>query len=213
MSRPRVLVADDHSVILAGLYSLLKADFDVVGAVEDGRAALEAAQRLKPDVIIFDISMPLLSGFEAAARLRKMVPKTKIIFLTMHGDVAFLKEAFRAGASGYVTKRSAASELVTAIYEVMKGRTYITPLLTREMMGSFLDPAEHPDKRSPRLTPRQREVLQLVAEGYSNKEIGAILKVSTKTVEFHKFNLMQTLGIHTTAELTHYALKHGFISI
>jgi DNA-binding NarL/FixJ family response regulator len=213
MRRPRVLVADDHSVILAGLYSLLEGDFDVVGAVEDGQAVLEAAQRLKPDVIILDISMPLLNGIEAAVRLRKMVPQTKIIFLTMHGDVAFLKEAFRAGASGYVTKRSAASELVTAIHEVMKGHTYITPLLTREMMRSFLDPAEPPDKASPSLTPRQREVLQLVAEGHSNKEIGAILKITTKTVEFHKFNLMRTLGIHTTAELTQYALKHGLISI
>ena len=149
MRRPRVLVADDHSVILAGLYSLLEADFDVVGAVEDGRAALEAARRLKPDVIILDISMPLLNGIEAAIQLRKMVPQSKIIFLTMHGDVAFLKEAFRAGASGYVTKQSAASELVTAIHEVTKGRTYITPLLTREMMSSFLDPAEHPDKAKP----------------------------------------------------------------
>jgi DNA-binding NarL/FixJ family response regulator len=208
MRRPRVLVADDHSVILAGLYSLLEGDFDVVGAVEDGRAALEAAQRLKPDVIILDISMPLLNGMEAAVQIRKTVPQTKIIFLTMHADVAFLKEA-----SGYVTKQSAASELVTAIHEVMRGQTYITPLLTREMMGCFLDPAEHLDKLSPRLTPRQREVLQLVAEGRSNKEIGAILKISTKTVEFHKFNLMQTLGIHTTAELTQYALKHGFISM
>ncbi len=213
MRRPRVLVADDHSVILAGLYSLLEADFDVVGAVEDGRAALEAARRLNPDVIILDISMPLLNGIEAAVQLRKMVPQTKIIFLTMHGDIAFLKEAFRAGASGYVTKQSAASELVTAIHEVIKGHTYISPLLTSELMGCFLDPAEHPDKLSPRLTPRQREVLQLVAEGRSNKEIGAILKISIKTVEFHKFNLMQTLGIHTTAELTQYALKHGFISM
>ena len=131
----------------------------------------------------------------------------------MHIDVAFLKEAFRAGASGYVSKKSAASELVTAIHEVLKGRTYVTPLLTREMMDSFLDPAAQPDDLSLRLTQRQREVLQLVAEGRSNKEIGAILKVSTKTVEFHKFNLMQTLGIHTTAELTQYALKHGFISM
>jgi DNA-binding NarL/FixJ family response regulator len=213
MSRPRVLVADDHSVILAGLVRLLEAEFDLVGAVEDGRAALESVQRLKPDVIVLDISMPVLNGIDAAAQIRKVAPKTRIIFLTMHTDVAFMKEALRAGASGYVAKRSAASELVTAIHEVLKGRTYITPLLTREMIDSFLNTAAQPDELSLRLTQRQREVLQLVAEGRSNKEIGAILKITTKTVEFHKFNLMQTLGIHTTAELTQYALKHGFISV
>jgi len=213
MSRPRVLVADDHSVIVAGLYRLLEAEFDVVGAVEDGRAALESAQRLKPDVIVLDISMPVLNGIDAAVQIRKTAPKTKIIFLSMHLDAAFLKEAFRVGASGYVAKRSAASELVKAIHEVLKGRTFITPLLAREMMDSFLDASAQREEPELRLTQRQREVLQLVAEGRSNKEIGAILKVSTKTVEFHKFNLMQALGIHTTAELTQYALKHGLISM
>jgi len=212
MSRPRVLLADDHTMILAGLRSLLESDFDLVGTVEDGRALLDAALQLKPDVIMMDISMPLLNGIEAARQLKKIVPQTKIIFLTMHGDVAYVKEAFKVGASGYLIKRSAASELVTAIHEVMKGRTYVTPLVTKDMMESFLEPTDEPEKLRSRLTPRQREVLQLVAEGHSNKEIASILNVSTKTVEFHKYNLMQVLGIRTTAELTQYAMRLGYIS-
>jgi DNA-binding NarL/FixJ family response regulator len=211
MNRPRVLLADDHTMVLAGLRSLMESDFDLVGTVEDGRALLEAAARLKPDIIMLDISMPLLNGIEAARQLRKIVPQSKIIFLTMHADVGYVKEAFRVGASGYLIKRSAASELATAIHEVMKGRTYVTPLVTKDMMVSFLDPTAQPDKLPKRLTSRQREVLQLVAEGHSNKEIAAILEVSTKTVEFHKYNLMQALGIHTTAELTQYAMRHGYI--
>ena len=212
MNRPRILLADDHNLILDGLCSLLESDFDLVGTVEDGRALLEAAERLKPDVIIMDISMPLLNGIEAARQLKKSVPQSKLVFLTMHGDVAYVKEALRVGASGYLVKRSAAAELVTALHEVLKGRTYITPLVTKDMMKSFLDPTDEPDKLESRLTPRQREVLQLVAEGHSNKEIANILKVSTKTVEFHKYNLMQALGIRTTAELTQYAIRHGYIS-
>lgn len=211
MNRPRVLLADDHSIVLAGLRRLMESDFDLVGTVEDGRALLEAAARLKPDIIMLDISMPLLNGIEAARQLRKIVPQSKIIFLTMHADVGYVKEAFRVGASGYLIKRSAASELATAIHEVMKGRTYVTPLVTKDMMESFLGPAAQPEKLPKPLTSRQREVLQLVAEGRSNKEIAAILEVSTKTVEFHKYNLMQALGIHTTAELTQYAMRHGYI--
>jgi DNA-binding NarL/FixJ family response regulator len=212
MSRPRVLLADDHTLILAGLRSLLESDYDLVGTVEDGRALLDTAVQLKPDVIVVDISMPLLNGIEAARQLRKTVPQAKIIFLTMHADVAYVKEAFEAGASGYLVKRSAAAELVTAIHEVLKGHTYVTPLVTRDMLDSFLDPTDQLEKLRSRLTGRQREVLQLVAEGHSNKEIAAILNVSTKTVEFHKHNLMQSLGIRTTAELTQYAIRHGYIS-
>jgi len=211
MNRPRVLLADDHTMILAGLRSLLESDFDLVGTVEDGRSLLDAAEQLKPDVIMMDISMPLLNGIEAARQLRKTVPQSKIIFLTMHADVAYVKRAFEAGASGYLVKRSAARELVTAIHEVLKGHTYVTPLVTRDMLDSFHEPTDQPDKLQSSLTPRQREVLQLVAEGHSNKEIAAILNVSAKTVEFHKYNLMQTLGIRTTAELTQYAIRHGYI--
>ncbi len=212
MNRPRVLLADDHTMILAGLCSLLESDFDLVGTVEDGRALIDAAVQLKPDIIMMDISMPLLNGIEAARQLQKSVPQSKIIFLTMHGDIAYVREAFRAGASGYLIKRSAATELITAIHEVLKGRTYVTPLVTKDMMESFLEPTDSAEKLQSRLTPRQREVLQLVAEGHSNKEIAAVLKVSTKTVEFHKYNLMRALGIRTTAELTQYAMRHGYIS-
>jgi DNA-binding NarL/FixJ family response regulator len=213
MNRPRVLLADDHTMILAGLRSLLEPDFDLVGTAENGRAVVDLATRLKPDIILMDISMPLLNGIEAAVQLKKIVPQSKIIFLSMHGDVAYVKEAFRAGASGYLVKRSAASELVAAMHEVLRGRTYVTPLVTKDMMESFLEPADQAEQLHSRLTPRQREVLQLVAEGHSNKEIATVLKVSTKTVEFHKYNLMLALGIRTTAELTQYAMRHGYISI
>jgi DNA-binding NarL/FixJ family response regulator len=152
-------------MILAGLRSLLESDFDLVGTVEDGRALLDVAAQMKPDIIMMDISMPLLNGIEAARQLKKLVPQSKIIFLTMHGDVAYVREAFRVGASGYLIKRSAASELITALNEVMKGRTYVTPLVTKDMMESFLEPTDHPEKFHSRLTPRQREVLQLVRKG------------------------------------------------
>lgn len=211
MNRPRVLLADDHTLILAGLKTLLESDFDLVGTAEDGRALLKAAEKLKPDVILLDISMPLLNGLEAARHLRKIAPHAKIIFLTMHGDVAYVKEAFRVGASGYLLKRSAPSELATAINEVVKGRTYVTPLVTKDVMELFLEPSSESERLASRLTPRQRVVLQLVAEGHTNKEIASILQVSIKTVEFHKYNLMQILGIRTTAELTQYAMRHGFI--
>ncbi len=212
MIRPRVRLADDHTMILAGLRSLLEPDFELVGTAEDGRALIEAAAQLKPDIILMDISMPLLNGLEAARQLKRVVPQTKIIFLTMHGDVSYVKEAFRVGASGYLIKRSAAPELLTAIHEVLKGRTYVTPLVTKDMLEAFFEPTAPLDKLTCKLTPRQREVLQLVAEGHSNKEIATILSVSTKTVEFHKYNLMQALGIRTTAELTQYAMRHGYIS-
>ncbi len=212
MIRPRVLLADDHTMILAGLRSLLEPDFELVGTAEDGRALVEAAEQLKPDIILMDISMPLMNGLEAARQLKRVVPQTKIIFLTMHGDVSYVKEAFRVGASGFLIKRSAAPELLTAIHEVLKGRTYVTPLVTKDMLESFFEPTAPLDKLACKLTPRQREVLQLVAEGHSNKEIATILSVSTKTVEFHKYNLMQALGIRTTAELTQYAMRHGYIS-
>ncbi len=211
MNRPRVLLADDHTMILAGLRSLLESDFDLVGTAEDGRALVEAATHLKPDVILMDISMPIMNGLEAARQLKRLVPQSKIIFLTMHGDVSYVKEAFRVGASGYLIKRSAAPELLSAIHEVLKGRTYVTPLVTKDMLDSFFEPTTPLDKLNCKLTPRQREVLQLVAEGHSNKEIATILGVSTKTVEFHKYNLMQALGIRTTAELTQYAIRHGYI--
>lgn len=213
MKRPRVLLGDDHAIILDGLRRILEPTFEVVGAAPDGRALVAAAQELRPDVIVADISMPLLNGIEAARQLRKLESRAKIVFLTMHPDVAYAAEAFRAGASGYVLKNSAASELVTAIEESLKGRTYLTPLVAKDLIASLLESPAHPEKPLPPLTPRQREILQLVAEGRSAKDIAGILNISPRTVEFHKYRIMEVLGLRTTAELTQYAIKHGIVAL
>lgn len=215
MKKPRVLMADDHSLILAGLRKLVEADCDVVGTVEDGRSLVEAAQRLRPDLILLDISMPLLNGFEAARQLRSLVPDCKLIFLTMHASPTYATEAFQIGASGYLLKRSAASELGLAIKAVLQGQHYLTPLLTKDVLDSVLKPStgERGEPVSGALTARQREVLQLVAEGHGTKEIATILSVSVKTVEFHKSRLMQQLDLHTTADLTKYAITHGITGL
>jgi DNA-binding NarL/FixJ family response regulator len=202
MKKPRVLLADDHSILLEGLKKLLEAEVDLVGTATDGRALIDVARRLKPDVILLDISMPLLNGVEAARRLRKDVPGAKLIFVTMHADPTYVAEALRVGASGYVLKRSAVSELVQAIHQVFGGRSYITPLvrLSSDFLGSRQPAVD--------LTARQREVVQLLAEGRSPKEIGSLLRISVKTVEFHKYAAMQKLGLHTIAELTKFAVRN-----
>src|SRR6266852_3674002 len=211
--RARLLLADDHTLLLEGIRLMLEPEFELVGSVEDGQQLLAAARTTRPDVILLDISMPVLNGIDAAHQLRKLLPSAKLIFLTMHADPDYVAEAFRAGAAGYLLKRSAASELVSAIQEVMKGRYYVTPLVTREALSPLFGGAQEHRKLSSTLTSRQREVLQLVAEGSSVKEIAAILKVSAKTLTFHKSALMDKLGIHTTAELTRYAIEHGLIAI
>ena len=215
MKKPRVLMADDHSLILAGLRKLVDGECEVVGTVEDGRALVEAAQKLRPDLILLDISMPLLNGLEATRQLTKLVPESKVIILTMHASPTYATEAFQAGASGYLLKRSAASELSQAIQSVLQGRQYLTPLITKDVLDSVFKPStgERGTPASTALTPRQREVLQLVAEGRGTKEIATILNVSVKTVEFHKFRIMQQLDIHTTADLTKYAITHGITSL
>ncbi|MEQ1655056.1 MAG: response regulator transcription factor [Nitrospira sp.] len=215
MKRPRVLMADDHSLILAGLRKLVEADCDVVGTVEDGRSLVEEAQRLRPDLILLDISMPLLNGLEAARQLRTLVPDCKLIFLTMHASPTYATEAFQIGASGYLLKRSAASELGLAIKAVLQGQQYLTPLLTKDVLESVLKPStgKRAEPVSGVLTARQREVLQLVAEGKGTKDIATILDVSVKTVEFHKSRLMQQLDLHTTADLTKYAITHGITGL
>lgn len=215
MKKPRVLMADDHSLILAGLRKLVEADCEVVGTVEDGRALVEMAQQLRPDLILLDISMPLLNGLEAARQLRSLVPESKLIFLTMHASPTYATEAFLIGASGYLLKRSAASELSLAIKAVLQGQHYLTPLLTKDVLEEVLKPSTGARgvAASATLTARQREVLQLVAEGRGTKEIATILKVSVKTVEFHKSRLMRQLDMHTTADLTKYAITHGITSL
>ena len=213
MKRPRVLLGDDHVIILDGLRRILEPHFEVVGTVQDGRALVAAAQELHPDAIVADISMPLLNGIEATRRLQKLECPAKIVILTMHPDVDYATEALRAGASGYVLKNSAASELVTALQEVLRGRTYLTPLVAKDVIAGLLETPASPEGPSPTLTSRQREILQLVAEGHSTKEIATILNISPRTVEFHKYRVMETLGLRTTAELTQYAIKHGIVSI
>lgn len=211
MRRPRVIIADDHLLVVEGLRRILEPEFEIVCAVEDGRALLRVAAELKPDVILIDISMPLLNGVESARVLHQTLPSAKLIFVTMHADATYVSEAFRAGASGYVLKRCASMELVTAIHEALLGRTYITPLIRRDIVFDLPDSPLGFGTASGELTNRQREVVQLVAEGHAVKDIAAILKVSRKTVAFHKSNVMRRLAIHSTAELTKYALEHGII--
>ena len=215
MKNPRVLMADDHSMILAGLRKLVETECEVVGTVEDGRALVAAARKLRPDLIFLDISMPLLNGLEAARQLRSLVPESKLVFLTMHTSPTYATEAFQAGASGYLLKRSAVSELNLAIKCVLQGQHYLTPSLTKDVLAVALKPTtgERGKTASTALTARQREVLQLISEGRGTKEIATILEVSVKTVEFHKFRIMQQLGIHTTADLTKYAITHGITGL
>ena len=202
--RPRVLLADDHVLMMEGLRSVLASHVDLVGTAVDGRALVDAAVRLKPDIVILDISMPVLNGIEAARQLRKILPDTKLIFLTMYSDALYVHEALRLGISAYVLKRSAASELLSALQAVQRGQKYITPLVVQgEIEPHGLRPTDR------QLTNRQREVLQLVAEGKTAKEIASALSVSIKTAQFHKANVMRTLGLRTTAELVKYAIRHG----
>jgi DNA-binding NarL/FixJ family response regulator len=212
MKRARVLLADDHRILAEGLRSLLEPEFELVEIVEDGRALVARAKELFPDVIVADISMPLLNGIEAVLQLKKADVPAKVVFLTMHQDVTYAARAFELGASGFVLKHSAPSELVTAIREALAGRTYVTPLIAGELMQAYRDGAVKEQDPTTELTPRQREVLQLFAEGRSAKEVAAILQISPRTAEFHKASIMKLLGIRTTAELAQYAVRHGIIS-
>jgi DNA-binding NarL/FixJ family response regulator len=209
MGRPRVLLADDHSLLLGAFEKLLAEDYDVVGQVSDGRALVAAAEQLKPDVVVLDISMPLLNGLEAGRQIKRHDKSVKLVFLTMNEEADLAAEAFRAGASAYLLKRSGASELSTAIRHVLLGRTYITPLIAEELVGSLLNPDEH--RPEPGLTPRQREVLQLLAEGHSMKEVASLLNLTRRTVAFHKYQMMQQLKVKSTAELIQYAVKHHIV--
>jgi len=210
--KPRILLADDHRIVAEGLRSLLEPEFELVSIVEDGRALLAAAEKFRPDVIIADISMPLLNGIEAVRQIKKTDKDVKVIFLTMHPDVTYAVSALEAGALGYVLKHSAPSELTTAVREVLKGKTYITPLLEGEIMLSPKKGSIGRREESSHLTKRQREVLQLLAEGYLGKEIASMLNISTRTVEYHKYKMMKDVGIKTVADLIRYAVKHNIVS-
>ena len=213
MKKTTVLLADDHRIVLEGLKGLLADEFEVVGTVEDGRALLGQVQQLHPDVIVVDVAMPLLNGIDAVKQIKKSGLDTKVVFLTMHHDAMYAKEAFEAGALGFVLKHSAPSELTRAIHEALKGNTYISPAIAQEVMQLYKEEVDTRSSASGSLTLRQREVMQLLAEGKSAKEIAHILHISPRTVEFHKYNMMEQLGIKTSAELVRFAIKHGIVSI
>ena len=208
MTTPRratILLADDHSILTAGLVSLLHDRFDVIGTVADGNTLVEAAQRLHPDVIIGDISMPSMSGLDALERLKKNGVDSKFIVLTMHSDPDVAARAMRAGAAGFLLKHTAGDELVDAIDEVLNGRVYLTPAVTRGVIENLNGYASG---HRVALTSRQRDVLRLIVDGRRMKEIGTILELSTRTVETHKYGMMRALGVQSTAELVRYALEH-----
>ncbi|MEP6467435.1 MAG: response regulator transcription factor [Parafilimonas sp.] len=208
-----ILLADDHAVVLEGLRRILgQPGFEVVGAVRDGRALIEAAAALRPDIIITDVSMPSLNGVEAAREIRKQRRPPKIIFLTMRPEVIYAVEAIKAGGSAYVLKSSAGDELITAIREVLNGRVYVTPSIAAPVMVALRARSTTSQETGDGLTARQRQVLQLLAEGQAAKEIAALLNVSYKTVEFHKSGIKQKLGLRTVAELAGYAVKRGIIA-
>jgi DNA-binding NarL/FixJ family response regulator len=211
MRRTRILIADDHTMICAGFRKLLEPEFEVVGAVADGRALLKAAEELQPDLALVDVGMPLLNGLDAVRELKKIMPGLKVIFLTMNPDPDIVREALRIGASGYLLKNSEAAELLPAVRGVLRGSSYLTPQVQRAMQANFIrDPNSLARPRQ--LSDRQREVLQMLAEGRSLKEIAYTLEISLRTVRFHKDRIMEELGITSNSELVRYAIKHSIIS-
>jgi DNA-binding NarL/FixJ family response regulator len=213
MKRWRLLLADDHNIVIEGLRRILDhPEFDIVGVVNNGRSLLRAAKEIQPDIIIADITMPLLNGIDAARQIRKINPKTKIVFLTMHPDVTFATEALAAGGTGYVLKSSAGDELLTAIREATKGRTYVTKSIAEVVKHGLSSRSNTWRSPHDNLTSRQREVLQLLAEGLQVKEIAVKLNVSPRTVEFHKYRIMDELGLRTAAEIARYAARHGIVT-
>lgn len=209
--KARVLLGDDHALILDGLRNALQPQYEIAGLAQDGRALVQAAERLKPDLVVADISMPLLNGFEAAKQIKKSLPHTKVIFLSQHLNPAYLKQALRLGASGYVLKADATEELRHAIEAALRGKTYITPAFGEEVIARLWNREGELSEESEELTERQREILQLIVEGRGNKEIADILHLSVKTIEFHRARVMAKLGVKTVAELTKAALQQGLI--
>lgn len=216
MARIRVLLAEDHTIVRKGLRSLLddEADIQVIGEAEDGRQAVEEVERLLPDVVLMDITMPGLNGLEAARRIKKRFPEVKVVVLTMHANEEYIFQVLRAGASGYLVKQAAPAELVWAIQAVHRGDSFLSPSISRKVIEDYTRRAEATEVRDSfdRLTGREREVLQLIAEGHTNREIAELLHLSAKTVETHRAHLMGKLDIHNVAELTQYAIRRGVIA-
>jgi DNA-binding NarL/FixJ family response regulator len=209
--KPRILLADDHRIVAEGLKNLLAGDFEIVGMVEDGPSLLEAAGRLHPDVIVADITMPGMNGIEALKTLKARDPQVRVVFLTMHSEAAYAHRALESGASGYVLKHCAPEELVLAVRAALAGQRFVTPALAAKLLPGNGGP-EHADPITV-LTTRQREVLRLAASGKVAKQIAAELGISIRTVEFHKYHLMETLGLRTSADLVHFAIKHGIVDL
>ena len=208
--RARLLIADDHTLLAEACKNLLEPEFEVVGIVDNGRALLRMACELKPEVVVLDIAMPQLNGLDAGDQIKHLLPATKLVYLTVNMSPEVAAEAFRRGASGYVVKTSAAAELITAIRRALKSESYLSPLITKETVG-FLLRSRQSYVAEKRITRRQSEILQLLAEGMSMKEIAGVLNVKPGTVAFHKYRIMETLGLKTNAELIHYAIKHHLI--
>ena len=210
MKRPRIILADDHTLVLDALKNLLEPEFEVVGTFADGLSLIDSAPKLKPNVIVLDIGMPTMNGLNAGQRLKQMMPSVKLIYMTMNQDPDMAGEAFRLGASAYLLKNSAGAELLRAIREVVRGGVYVTPLMTKDMVGSFIQNFKR-RKSAHHLTLRQKEVLQLLAEGRSMKEAAFILNVSPRTVAFHKYTMMDHLSIKSSAELIEYAMRSSLV--
>lgn len=209
MALVTVLLADDHTIFVEGLRALLKDRFDLVGVVHDGRALLESVASLRPEVVVTDISMPMLNGLDAVRQIKKFRPQTKVVILTMHAEAHLAAESFRAGVLGYVLKTSPGEELIAAIEEAAKGRAYLTPLIAKDLISILIEAKtpEGAEVRESPITARQREVLQLIAEGRTMKEVASILKISPRTAESHKYEMMDALGVSTTAELIQHAIR------
>ncbi len=212
MKRPRILIADDHSLVLKGITGLLDKKYELVGMAENGKDLVDAAARLRPEVVILDISMPVMNGIDAAREIKRTLPATKVIVLTMHSNAIYLRKALDAGASGYVLKAGAAEELLTAIETVLGGGSYVTPAFDRNVLENVGLWRTKPLRSEIDLTGRQRQILQMIAEGKRSKEIADILNVSVRTIEFHRMRLMTKLGAHSVAELIAFAMQEGLIA-
>ncbi|NOS78316.1 MAG: response regulator transcription factor [Nitrospira sp.] len=210
MKKPTVILADDHTLVLEGFRRLLETHCELLATAGDGQALLQAVAQHRPDIVILDISMPVMNGIEAARALKSKSPLTKLVFVTMHADPAYIRAAFQAGASGYILKQSLGDELTQALHTVLRGQSYVTPLIAKDVVDGVLSSDQQPLIE---LTARQQEVLQLIVDGHSAKDIAAQLSISHRTVEFHKAQLMQQLDLHSTVELIKFALTNGLVRL
>lgn len=208
MARTRLLLADDHTLLVDAFRKLLEPEFEIVGTASDGRTLLAGALQLRPDVVVVDLGLPLLNGMDAGRELKKLMPQIKLLVVTMSEDVGVAAEALREWASGYLLKKSAGTELTHAIREVIKGRTYVTPHVAQQLVDQFIREPEHARRA---LTSRQREVLQLLAEGRTMKETADILKLTTRTIAFHKYRIMQEFGLQNNSELLKLAIREHLV--